>query len=84
MKIFEAKQSLEECIAAQDFSRASDLKDSVTELENLKNQLLKQAEEPELKEVRVEKVGRSLVHSLVLSFVRPWRAVGCGWLLFSP
>lgn len=57
VKIFEAKQSLEECIAAQEFSRASELKDSITELENLKNQLMKEAEEPEMKEVRVEKVG---------------------------
>ncbi|XP_061100409.1 condensin complex subunit 3 isoform X1 [Conger conger] len=55
VKIFEAKQGLEECIAAQEFSQASDLKDSITELENLKNQLLKEAEEPEMKEVRVTK-----------------------------
>ncbi|KAG7458740.1 hypothetical protein MATL_G00223870 [Megalops atlanticus] len=55
VKIFEAKQALEESIAAQEFSRASDLKDTITELENLKNQLMKEAEEPEMKEVRVEK-----------------------------
>ncbi|KAJ8339794.1 hypothetical protein SKAU_G00344270 [Synaphobranchus kaupii] len=55
VKIFEAKQSLEESIAAQDFSRASELKDAITELENLKNQLIKEAVEPEMKEVRVEK-----------------------------
>uniref|UniRef100_A0A8C9SVB4 Non-SMC condensin I complex, subunit G n=1 Tax=Scleropages formosus TaxID=113540 RepID=A0A8C9SVB4_SCLFO len=55
VKIFEAKQTLEECIIAQDFSRASDLKDTITELENLKNQLLKEAEQPEMKEVRMEK-----------------------------
>ncbi|XP_048851704.1 condensin complex subunit 3 isoform X2 [Brienomyrus brachyistius] len=55
VKIFEAKQALEECIASQEFSRASELKDSITELENLKNQLMKEAEMPEVKEVRVEK-----------------------------
>ncbi|XP_023654969.2 condensin complex subunit 3 isoform X1 [Paramormyrops kingsleyae] len=55
VKIFEAKQALEECIASQEFSRASELKDSITELENLKNQLMKEAELPEVKEVRVEK-----------------------------
>ncbi|KAJ8399327.1 hypothetical protein AAFF_G00413650 [Aldrovandia affinis] len=55
VRIFEAKQTLEDCIASQDFSRAADLKDAITELENLKNQLLKEAEEPEMKEVRVEK-----------------------------
>ncbi|KAJ8247413.1 hypothetical protein GJAV_G00246110 [Gymnothorax javanicus] len=55
VKIFEAKQSLEECITAQEFSRASDLKDSITELEALKNQLMKEAEEPDMKQVRVEK-----------------------------
>ncbi|XP_035272902.1 condensin complex subunit 3 isoform X2 [Anguilla anguilla] len=55
VKIFEAKQSLEECIAAQEFSHASELKDTITELENLKNQLMRDAEQPDMKEVRVEK-----------------------------
>ncbi|XP_060773114.1 condensin complex subunit 3 isoform X2 [Neoarius graeffei] len=37
--IMEWKQQLEECISAQDFSRAAELKNSITELEELKNQL---------------------------------------------
>ncbi|XP_063777512.1 condensin complex subunit 3 [Pseudophryne corroboree] len=55
VQLIEAKQELEDSINAQDFSRASELKERVTELENLKTQLIKEAEEPELKEIRVEK-----------------------------
>ncbi|KAM3937548.1 condensin complex subunit 3 [Leptodactylus fuscus] len=55
VQLIEAKQALEDSINAQDFSRASELKGKVAELENLKAQLIKEAEEPELKEVRVEK-----------------------------
>lgn len=56
MKLFEAKEALEQCIALQDFNRASVLKDQITELEHTKNELIKAAEEPEIKETRVEKV----------------------------
>lgn len=58
MQIMEAKQSLEECISCQDFSRAAELKDSISELEELKNQLaLEAAQSTEnIKEQRVEKV----------------------------
>ncbi|XP_075050811.1 condensin complex subunit 3 [Mixophyes fleayi] len=55
VQLIEAKQELEDSINAQDFSRASELKEKVAELENLKTQLIKEAEEPELKEIRVEK-----------------------------
>ncbi|KAM5126162.1 condensin complex subunit 3-like [Mantella aurantiaca] len=51
----EAKQALEEAINTQDFGKASELKEKVSELESLKAQLIKEAEEPELKEIRVEK-----------------------------
>ncbi|KAJ3594231.1 hypothetical protein NHX12_006562 [Muraenolepis orangiensis] len=40
VRILEAKQSLEDCIAAQEFSHAAQLKDSITELENQYNLLL--------------------------------------------
>lgn len=56
MKLFEAKQALEECITLQDFNRASVLKEKITELEQTKNDLIKAAEQPEIKEMRVEKV----------------------------
>lgn len=59
VRILEAKQTLEECITAQDFSRAAKLKDSVTELEGRRNQILKEIEESSQgadKEVRSEKV----------------------------
>uniref|UniRef100_A0A8C5SYH6 Non-SMC condensin I complex subunit G n=1 Tax=Malurus cyaneus samueli TaxID=2593467 RepID=A0A8C5SYH6_9PASS len=55
VKLFEAKQALEECITLQDFNRASVLKDQITELEHTKNDLLKAAEQPEIKEIHVEK-----------------------------
>lgn len=55
----EAKQTLEDSIAAQDFSRAAELKDSITELENRRNQILQEVQErsqPADKEIRTEKV----------------------------
>ncbi|KFO70647.1 Condensin complex subunit 3 [Cuculus canorus] len=55
VKLFEAKGALEECITLQDFSRASVLKEKITELEQIKNDLIKEAEQPEIKEMRVEK-----------------------------
>ncbi|NXU41310.1 CND3 protein, partial [Drymodes brunneopygia] len=55
VKLFEAKQALEECITLQDFNRASVLKETITELEHTKNDLIKAAEQPEIKEMRVEK-----------------------------
>lgn len=61
MKLFEAKQALEECITLQDFNRASVLKEKITELEHTKNDLIKAAEQAEIKEIRVEKVSSLLV-----------------------
>ncbi|NWH32746.1 CND3 protein, partial [Chloropsis hardwickii] len=55
VKLFEAKQALEECITLQDFNRASVLKEKITELEHTKSDLIKAAEEAEIKEIRVEK-----------------------------
>ncbi|NXO67481.1 CND3 protein, partial [Phainopepla nitens] len=55
VKLFEAKQALEECITLQDFNRASVLKEKITELEHTKNDLIKAAEQAEIKEMRVEK-----------------------------
>ncbi|XP_030047085.1 LOW QUALITY PROTEIN: condensin complex subunit 3 [Microcaecilia unicolor] len=55
VQIFEIKQALEDCITLQDFGRASTLKEKLTELENLKNELIKEADKPEIKEMRVEK-----------------------------
>ncbi|XP_025977807.2 condensin complex subunit 3 isoform X1 [Dromaius novaehollandiae] len=55
VKIFEAKEALEECITLQDFNQASILKEKITELEHIKNDLIKEGEQPEIKEMRVEK-----------------------------
>ncbi|NWI20769.1 CND3 protein, partial [Crypturellus soui] len=55
VKIFEAKVALEECITQQDFNQASILKEKITELEQTKNDLIKEGEQPEIKEMRVEK-----------------------------
>ncbi|NXW62073.1 CND3 protein, partial [Eurystomus gularis] len=55
MKIFEAKDALEECITLQDFNKAAVLKDTITELEHRKNDLIKEAEQPAIEEMPVEK-----------------------------
>lgn len=59
MRILEAKQTLEDYIAAQEFSRAAELKDSITELENRRNQIIQdiaESNQPADKEIRTEKV----------------------------
>ena len=61
----ETKEALEECIAAQDFSRAAELKGSITELENHRNQIIQEIAEssqPADKENRTEKVQTSRDH----------------------
>ncbi|KAG7241282.1 hypothetical protein INR49_025800, partial [Caranx melampygus] len=58
VRIIEAKQTLEDCITAQEFSRAAELKDSIMELENHRNLILQEIAEsnqPADKEVRTEK-----------------------------
>ncbi|XP_042572545.1 condensin complex subunit 3-like isoform X3 [Cyprinus carpio] len=57
VQIMEAKQTLEECISCQDFSRAAELKDSISQLEELKNQFVLEASQSadNIKEQRVEK-----------------------------
>ncbi|NXS56028.1 CND3 protein, partial [Brachypteracias leptosomus] len=55
IKLFEAKDALEECVALQDFNKAAVLKDTITELENRKNELIKEAEQPAIEEMPVEK-----------------------------
>ncbi|KFQ13345.1 Condensin complex subunit 3, partial [Leptosomus discolor] len=55
VKLLEAKEALEECITLQDFNKASVLKETITELEHRKNDLIKEAEQYEIKEMNVEK-----------------------------
>ncbi|KAM6440516.1 condensin complex subunit 3 isoform 2-T3 [Liasis olivaceus] len=55
VKLMEAKDALEKCVAVQDFSHASVLKERIIELEGVKSSLLKEAEESETKEICVEK-----------------------------
>ncbi|NXJ64097.1 CND3 protein, partial [Rostratula benghalensis] len=55
VKLFEAREALEECITLQDFNKASILKEKITELEHDKSELIKVTEQPEIKEMRVEK-----------------------------
>ncbi|KAJ0033090.1 hypothetical protein NQD34_000197 [Periophthalmus magnuspinnatus] len=58
VQIMEVKQALEDCISAQEFNRAAELKDSITELENRRNQILQEIAEsnqPADKETRAEK-----------------------------
>ncbi|XP_061627158.1 condensin complex subunit 3 isoform X1 [Phyllopteryx taeniolatus] len=42
VRIMEAKHALEECIAAQDFSRAAELKEFISEQENQRNKVLQE------------------------------------------
>lgn len=59
VRILEAKQTLEDCISAQEFSQAAELKNSITDLENRRNQILQDIAESNQvadKEVRTEKV----------------------------
>ncbi|XP_078799572.1 condensin complex subunit 3-like isoform X1 [Oryzias latipes] len=58
VQILEAKQTLEDCIAAQEFSRAAELKESITRLEESRNQILQdiaEGSQPTDKEPRAEK-----------------------------
>ncbi|XP_034045093.1 condensin complex subunit 3 [Thalassophryne amazonica] len=58
VRIMEAKQALEDCITGQEFSRAAELKDSITELENQRNQFIQDiavSSQPADKEARTEK-----------------------------
>ncbi|XP_060102187.1 condensin complex subunit 3 isoform X2 [Heteronotia binoei] len=55
VKLMEAKDALEQCVAIQDFSQAALLKQRILELESTKSDLLKELEEPQSNEVFVEK-----------------------------
>ncbi|XP_068399276.1 condensin complex subunit 3 isoform X2 [Eschrichtius robustus] len=55
VKLIEAKAALENCIHLQDFNQASELKEEIKALEDAKINLLKETEQPEIKEVHIEK-----------------------------
>ena len=58
MRILEARQALADCVAAQDFGGAAQLKDAITELENQRNLVLQEeapCSKPPDREVRTEK-----------------------------
>uniref|UniRef100_A0A8D2IV96 Non-SMC condensin I complex subunit G n=1 Tax=Varanus komodoensis TaxID=61221 RepID=A0A8D2IV96_VARKO len=55
VKLMEAKDALEKCVALQDFSHALLLKERIAELEDIKSDLLRKAEEPQTKEICIEK-----------------------------
>lgn len=62
VRILDAKQSLEDFIAAQEFSRAAELKDVITGLENQRNQIVKEIAESNQsadREASTEKVATS-------------------------
>ena len=69
MRILEAKQTLEDCITTQDFSQAAELKNSITNLEDRRNQILQEIAEsnrPADKEIRAEKVQTEMGKRLLL------------------
>ncbi|XP_006160689.1 condensin complex subunit 3 [Tupaia chinensis] len=55
VKLIEAKEALENCVALQDFNQASRLKEEISALEDAKMNLLKETEQLEIKEVHIEK-----------------------------
>ncbi|KAK1792802.1 hypothetical protein P4O66_012711 [Electrophorus voltai] len=56
VRIVESKQALEECISCQDFGRAAELKDSISQLEELRAKISLEASQADhIKEQRVEK-----------------------------
>ncbi|XP_036988649.2 condensin complex subunit 3 [Artibeus jamaicensis] len=55
VKLIEAKEALENCIALQDFNQASELKEEIKALEDARVNLLKETERLEIKEVHGEK-----------------------------
>ncbi|XP_048405130.1 condensin complex subunit 3 [Stegostoma tigrinum] len=55
VQLVEAKQALEDSITRQDFIHASVLKQKIEELENCKIEMIKAIEQPECKEVYIEK-----------------------------
>ncbi|XP_032772098.1 condensin complex subunit 3 [Rattus rattus] len=55
VKLIEAKEALENCIAVQDFDQASKLKEEIKTLEDARINLLKETEQLEIKEVQTEK-----------------------------
>uniref|UniRef100_A0A6Q2YD85 Nuclear condensin complex subunit 3 C-terminal domain-containing protein n=1 Tax=Esox lucius TaxID=8010 RepID=A0A6Q2YD85_ESOLU len=57
VRVLEAKQALDDCISNQEFSKAAELKESITDLENLRNNILQEeaAETQPEDETRVEK-----------------------------
>lgn len=82
VQIMEAKQTLEDYITAQDFSRAAELKDSMMELENRRNQILQEIAEsnqPADKETHTEKV-ESLTGCTWSVFV----SIAAFWTSFFP
>ncbi|XP_054635031.1 condensin complex subunit 3 isoform X2 [Dunckerocampus dactyliophorus] len=54
VRILEAKQALEEFIAGQDFNRAAELKESITELEK-EHKIIQESARPDDNEIRTEK-----------------------------
>ncbi|XP_045690451.1 condensin complex subunit 3 [Phyllostomus hastatus] len=55
VKLIEAKEALENCIALQNFNQASELKEEIKALEDARVNLLKETEQVEIKEVHGEK-----------------------------
>lgn len=55
MNLNELKEELDKVVNDQDFSRAAEIKQNISELEHERSQILNAAE-PEIEEIRTEKV----------------------------
>lgn len=78
VRIMEAKQTLDDCITAQEFNRAADIKNSIAELENRRNQIIQEMTEssqPADKDIGTEKVhnntGSATAVSLIIQYNVP-------------
>ena len=74
VQLNELREELDQCVSKQDFTRAAQIKTSISDLDSIKNSLLSASEQTLTQEVRVEKVNKHHViplsnHGSVAVFV---------------
>ena len=74
VQLNELREELDQCVSKQDFTRAAQIKTSISDLDSIKNSLLSASEQTLTQEVRVEKVNKHHVitlsnHGSVAAFV---------------
>ena len=64
VQLNELREELDQCVSKQDFTRAAQIKTSISDLDSIKNSLLSASEQTLTQEVRVEKVNKHHVITL--------------------